>query len=43
MKRKKSAFLRDLKEMCIRDRNHASDEHPWFLEAKKSRENPYRG
>lgn len=21
--------------------NHSSDEHPWFLEAKKSRENPY--
>ncbi len=22
--------------------NHTSDEHPWFLESKKSRENPYR-
>ncbi len=21
--------------------NHSSDEHPWFLEARKSRENPY--
>lgn len=21
--------------------NHCSDEHPWFIEAKKSRENPY--
>lgn len=21
--------------------NHSSDEHPWFIEAKKSRENPY--
>lgn len=21
--------------------NHSSDEHPWFVEAKKSRENPY--
>lgn len=21
--------------------NHTSDEHPWFIEAKKSRENPY--
>ena len=21
--------------------NHSSDEHPWFLEAKKSRDNPY--
>ena len=21
--------------------NHTSDEHRWFLEAKKSRENPY--
>lgn len=22
--------------------NHTSDEHPWFQESKKSRENPYR-
>jgi glucan 1,6-alpha-glucosidase len=22
--------------------NHTSDEHPWFVEAKKSRDNPYR-
>ncbi|KEO75299.1 alpha-amylase [Anditalea andensis] len=22
--------------------NHTSDEHPWFMEAKKGRENPYR-
>lgn len=22
--------------------NHTSDEHPWFVEAKKSKENPYR-
>lgn len=22
--------------------NHTSDEHPWFIEAKKSKENPYR-
>ena len=22
--------------------NHTSDEHPWFLEAKKSKDNPYR-
>lgn len=22
--------------------NHTSDEHPWFLEAKKSRDNPFR-
>lgn len=21
--------------------NHSSDEHPWFLEAKKSRDNPF--
>ena len=21
--------------------NHSSDEHPWFLEAKKSKDNPY--
>ena len=23
--------------------NHSSDEHPWFIGAKKSRENPYHG
>jgi oligo-1,6-glucosidase len=23
--------------------NHTSDEHPWFQESKKSRDNPYRG
>lgn len=22
--------------------NHSSDEHPWFIEAKKSKDNPYR-
>ncbi len=22
--------------------NHSSDEHPWFIEARKSRDNPYR-
>ena len=22
--------------------NHTSDEHPWFVEAKKSKDNPYR-
>jgi glucan 1,6-alpha-glucosidase len=22
--------------------NHTSDEHRWFIEAKKSKENPYR-
>ncbi|MDU6523277.1 MAG: alpha-amylase family glycosyl hydrolase, partial [Enterococcus sp.] len=22
--------------------NHTSDQHPWFLESKKSKENPYR-
>ena len=22
--------------------NHTSDEHPWFLESKKSKDNPYR-
>jgi len=22
--------------------NHTSDEHPWFIEAKKSLDNPYR-
>ncbi|MDR3292754.1 MAG: glucohydrolase, partial [Clostridiales bacterium] len=23
--------------------NHSSDEHPWFVESRKSRDNPYRG
>ena len=22
--------------------NHTSDEHPWFIEAKQSKDNPYR-
>ena len=22
--------------------NHTSDEHPWFVESKKSKDNPYR-
>ena len=22
--------------------NHTSDEHPWFIESKKSKDNPYR-
>lgn len=22
--------------------NHTSDQHPWFVEAKKSQDNPYR-
>jgi Glycosidases len=22
--------------------NHSSDEHPWFIESKKSKDNPYR-
>jgi oligo-1,6-glucosidase len=22
--------------------NHTSDEHPWFIESRKSKDNPYR-
>lgn len=40
-------LLRDAHEKGIRILldlvvNHTSDEHPWFLESRKSRENPYR-
>jgi oligo-1,6-glucosidase len=24
------------------DLDHTSDEHPWFVEARKSKDNPYR-
>jgi oligo-1,6-glucosidase len=43
-------FDRMLKEMKKRQLklvmdlavNHTSDEHPWFIESKKSKDNPYR-
>ena len=28
--------------MCIRDSNHTSDEHPWFIESRSSKNSPKR-
>ncbi|MDN3667901.1 alpha-amylase family glycosyl hydrolase [Echinicola jeungdonensis] len=36
------AHKRDIKVVIDMIINHTSDEHPWFLEAKKGRDNPYR-
>ncbi|UJR19872.1 hypothetical protein I4U23_023005 [Adineta vaga] len=36
MKRRKLKLVMDLVV------NHTSDEHPWFIESKKSKDNPYR-
>ena len=33
---------RDLKLVLDLVFNHSSDEHPWFVEARKSKDNPYR-
>jgi oligo-1,6-glucosidase len=33
---------RDLKLVMDLVVNHTSDEHPWFIESKKSKDNPYR-
>jgi oligo-1,6-glucosidase len=33
---------RDMKLVMDLVVNHVSDEHPWFIEARKSKENPYR-
>lgn len=35
------AKKRDIRIMVDLVLNHSSDEHPWFLEAKKSKDNPY--
>lgn len=35
------AKKRDIRIMMDLVLNHSSDEHPWFLEAKKSKDNPY--
>ena len=35
------AKARDIRIIMDLVLNHSSDEHPWFLEAKKSRDNPY--
>lgn len=36
------AHKRDIKIVIDMIINHTSDEHPWFLESKKGRDNPYR-
>lgn len=36
------AKQRDIKIVMDLVVNHTSDEHPWFMEAKKSKDNPYR-
>ncbi|MDA3845366.1 MAG: alpha-glucosidase [Vallitaleaceae bacterium] len=38
----KEAGLLNIKIIMDLVVNHTSDEHPWFLESKKSRDNPYR-
>lgn len=38
----KDAHERGIKILMDLVVNHTSDEHPWFLESRKSRENPYR-
>ncbi|PRP83896.1 oligo-1,4-1,6-alpha-glucosidase [Planoprotostelium fungivorum] len=36
------AHKRDLKIVMDLVVNHTSDQHPWFIEARKSKDNPYR-
>ncbi|ELV8632900.1 alpha-glucosidase [Vibrio vulnificus] len=36
------AKARDIRVVMDLVVNHTSDEHPWFLEARKSKDNPYR-
>lgn len=38
----KEAHQKDIKIVIDLIINHTSSDHPWFLEAKKGRENPYR-
>ena len=37
-----AAHARDLKVIIDYVPNHTSDQHPWFLESRSSRDNPYR-
>jgi glycosidase len=38
----KQVHQRDMKIIFDLVLNHTSDEHPWFIESRKSKENPYR-
>lgn len=38
----KEAHKRDIHIMMDLVINHTSDEHPWFIESRKSKDNPYR-
>ncbi len=38
----KEAHNRDLRVVVDLVVNHTSDEHPWFIESKKAKDNPYR-
>ncbi|MFQ5577634.1 MAG: maltose alpha-D-glucosyltransferase [Anaerolineae bacterium] len=38
----REAHARGLRVIADLVLNHTSDEHPWFIEARKSRDNPYR-
>ena len=37
-----AAHARNLKVILDYVPNHSSDQHPWFVESRKSRDNPYR-
>lgn len=38
----REAHDRDIKVVADLVLNHTSDEHPWFIESRKSKDNPYR-